>query len=207
MDTDNTLTVAPSPSQSVAPIPQIPLPKHPSFSSLDADVILQSVNSTLFCVHKVNLCALSAFFRDMFYVGNPDLSPRDDPILVSEPDTVLELLLPMFYPVDDLTTPTDFTKVESALLMQCYEATGKYQMWLASLALRSFVEPVISIDPFLVINLANRTNDSALLTKAVKASLAFDILADVSWYCEKTGVLWPKLVGPPVGQILMGELT
>lgn len=53
---------------------------------------------------------------------------------------VIEVLLQMCYPADDETPPLDFATVDIALLLDEYEVTVKYQMWLAGLALRSLVE-------------------------------------------------------------------
>jgi len=110
---------------------------HPNFNHPDSDVILQSSDNILFLVHKANLCSASLVFKDMFLVGSPDQSPSSEPIVVSERAGALELLLAMCYPREE---PIDFAKVENALVLDCYEMSVKYGMWVAGYALRSFVE-------------------------------------------------------------------
>ena len=117
-----------------------PTPVYNSRFAIGGDIILRAADNVLFSVHKANLSTLSAFFRDMFHVGSPDLSPDSEPITMSERAIIIELLLQTCYPADDGTPPLDFSMVEDSLLLAVYEATVKYQMWLAGLALRSFVE-------------------------------------------------------------------
>jgi len=117
-----------------------PTPVYNNRFATGGDIILRASDNVLFSVHKANLSALSAFFRDMFHVGSAQLSPESEPITMSERAIVIELLLQTCYPVDDGTPPLDFSMVEDSLLLSIYEAAVKYQMWLVGLALRSFVE-------------------------------------------------------------------
>ena len=117
-----------------------PTPVYNTRFATGGDIILRASDNILFSVHKANLSTLSAFFRDVFHVASPDLSPDDEPITMSERAAVIEVLLQTCYPADDGTPPLDFATVDNALLLDVYEATVKYQMWLAGLALRSFVE-------------------------------------------------------------------
>ncbi|KAH7098697.1 hypothetical protein BKA62DRAFT_712067 [Auriculariales sp. MPI-PUGE-AT-0066] len=167
---------------------------HPRFASPDADFVIRSSDGTLFRVHKANLGAHSAIFKDMFILGSGNASPDEEPIQLSESAAVLELLLPMFYPAEDCRSPVEFATSTESDILACYEATGKYQMWLGSLALRSFVKPVLKTNPFALINLAHRNNDAILVKKAVKATLEFDILSDLPKHRESTGMLWPDLL-------------
>lgn len=110
---------------------------HPSFDFPDSNVTLCSPEGTLFRVHHANLVACSVTFRDMFHVGKPS----DEIIQLSESSTTLARLLAMCYPAED--PPVDFSSLELKAVLDCYEAVVKYQMWVAGLALRGFVECVV----------------------------------------------------------------
>jgi len=56
---------------------------------------------------------------------------ESEPITISERAAVVEVLLQTCYPVDDGTPPLDFAAIDNALLLDVYEATVTYQMWLA----------------------------------------------------------------------------
>jgi hypothetical protein len=160
-------------------------------------------------VHKHNLAALSLIFRDMFHIGDSRLSEKEI-VQLSEPSAVLEVLIAMCYPAEE--PPYDIGKLPNDVVADCYEATVKYGMWVAGLALRSFItyavlsydnrtltadgafRPLIASDPFRVVRLAHNLNDSALLADAVRATLDVDILTDTPALRAKTGPLWPDLV-------------
>jgi len=61
-------------------------------------------------------------------------------------------------------------------------------------AQRRVRRPLIGRNPFLVVNLAHRLNDSVMLKRAVAATLDIDILSDAPTFRAKTGILWPNLV-------------
>ncbi|EJD42502.1 hypothetical protein AURDEDRAFT_114974 [Auricularia subglabra TFB-10046 SS5] len=167
---------------------------HENFSFPDSDVTLRSSDNILFCVHKANLSAFSVVFRDMFDIGKAsnDGQPQNDPITVTETADTLALLLAMCYPATD--PPVDFTSLPSAVILNCYEATVKYKIWVAGLALRSFVLPLVDKDPFLVVKLAYKLKDSVLMNAALAETLKHDILAKSVECAEKAGPLWAALL-------------
>ncbi|KZV80050.1 hypothetical protein EXIGLDRAFT_845911 [Exidia glandulosa HHB12029] len=161
---------------------------HTSFNFADSDVTLRSSDNVLFRVHRANLMACSVTFRDMFHVGKE----TDEAVALSEKSSTLAHLLAMCYPAED--PPVDFSLLASGDILDCYEAAVKYQMWVAGLALRSFVEPVVHMDPFRVVRSAHTLNDSVLMQKAVKATLELDILANAAEYRVKAGITWTSLL-------------
>lgn len=170
------------------------LSKNEQFNFPDSDVTLHSSDDVLFAVHKANLSAFSVVFRDMFQIGkaSTDYQQREDPIPVSETADTLALLLSMCYPAAD--PPVDFNTLPSTVILDCYEATVKYQIWVAGLALRSFVLPLVDKDPFLVTKLAYKLKDSVLMNAALAETLKHDILANSTQYAEKAGPLWAALL-------------
>ncbi|KZW03528.1 hypothetical protein EXIGLDRAFT_721745 [Exidia glandulosa HHB12029] len=161
---------------------------HTSFNFADSDVTLRSSDNVLFRVHRANLMACSVTFRDMFHVGKE----TDEAVQLSETSSTLAHLLAMCYPAED--PPVDFSLLASGDILACYEAAVKYQMWVAGLALRSFVEPVVHIDPFRVVRSAHTLSDSVLMQKAVKATLELDILGNTAEYRVKAGITWTSLL-------------
>jgi len=121
-------------------LPVAPTSVYNSRFATGGDIILRTSDDIHFSVHQANMVILSAFFHDMFHVGSAQLSPNSEPITMPERVAVIEVLLQMCYPADDETPPLDFATVDIALLLDEYEVTVKYQMWLAGLALRSLVE-------------------------------------------------------------------
>ncbi|EJD42503.1 hypothetical protein AURDEDRAFT_185944 [Auricularia subglabra TFB-10046 SS5] len=168
-----------------------PAAPHPQFDFADSDFVLQSSDNVLFRVHKANLGAFSAVFRNMF--GDAEGQATAEPVPVAETSSTLEILLAMCYPAEE--PPVDFTTLDARVVLACYEATVKYQMWVAGLALRSFVQPLVHLEPFLVAKLAHRLNDSALMTATAEETLKCDILAKSQEYAEKAGpTVWPALL-------------
>lgn len=138
MDADPaTAAVAPPLDDDHTSIPDTPPPEptvHALFDFADSDVTLLSSDGTHFRVHTANLAAVSMKFRDMV----SSATPSDDVVPLGESAATLALLLAMCYPAED--PPVDFSTLEAATVLDCYEAAVKYQMWVAGLALRSFVE-------------------------------------------------------------------
>ncbi|KZW03504.1 hypothetical protein EXIGLDRAFT_758853 [Exidia glandulosa HHB12029] len=163
---------------------------HASFNHTDSDVTLASADGTRFHVHLANLAAFSLKFREMIDIGQKD--PNVEIIQLSESTETLAILLAMCYPAED--PPVDFSTLEPAVVLGCYEAAVKYQMWVAGLALRSFVEPIVSVDPFQLARLAHKLCESVLLNKAAQATLEVDILANAALYSAKSGPLWSHLL-------------
>ncbi|KZW02804.1 hypothetical protein EXIGLDRAFT_730915 [Exidia glandulosa HHB12029] len=157
----------------------------------DADIVLRSSDQQLFKANRQALAYHSAVFRDMFSLAGHD--GHEEMVDMSESATCLAVILTMCYPLDE--PPVDFATLEADLVLECYEAAGKYGMWVAGLALRNCVEPLIKTEPFLVARTAHRLRDRVLLLAAGRELLKRNILVDAEENGRKAGVgLWANLL-------------
>ncbi|KAF8625532.1 hypothetical protein AX17_006820, partial [Amanita inopinata Kibby_2008] len=69
---------------------------HPLFSSPEADIVLRSLEGTLFRVHSYILRTTSGLFRTVFTLPQPPTQSKDSTIIsIYEPSQLLCLLLPL----------------------------------------------------------------------------------------------------------------
>lgn len=198
---------------------------HPKFSYNDSDLTVCSSDNVLFCVHKTNLADHSAVFQDMLHIGRgigntsaipiPRASVTDaqnvsssNTINLTESSETLAVLLAMCYPHRE--PPVSVETLPATAMLNCYEATVKYEMWVATLALKGFVEyawrsllchrtertnrPLATKEPVLVAALAYRLRDSKLLARCERAILDLDLLGNANEYATKAGAAWGPLV-------------
>lgn len=163
---------------------------HDAFNFEDADVTLKSSDGVRFRVHKARLATVSVMFRDMFENGTDDAGV----VSVGETAATLGVLLPMCYPASSDTPPVDLERLDHSQLMQCFEASCKYDMWVATQLLRRLLVPLVDKDPFSLVRVAFVVQDKDLLAKAAEATLALDILAPGDQLQEKAGTAWPALL-------------
>ncbi|EJD42521.1 hypothetical protein AURDEDRAFT_145705 [Auricularia subglabra TFB-10046 SS5] len=176
--------------QNQDPCPGVPGQIHDAFNFEDADVTLRSRDDMLFRVHKARLATVSAMFRDMFENGTDDA----DVVNVNEDAQTLGVLLPMCYPATSDTPPVDFEALDHAQLMACYEASCKYDMWVATQLLRRLLVPLVNKDPFNLVRVAFLAQDQDMTARAAKATLELDILKPGDEFQEKAGLTWPALL-------------
>lgn len=106
---------------------------HPNFAFDDSDLTVCSSDNVLFRVHVHNLADHSSIFQDMLCVGQDAGS-----VPLQESSQTLAIIFAMCYPLRE--APLDFSSLPAETILDCYEATLKYEMWVGELALRGFVE-------------------------------------------------------------------
>lgn len=166
---------------------------HAAFDFADSDVTLRSSDGVLFRVHKARLASHSLMFKDMFEHAADDAGD----VTVGDTADTLAVLLPLCYPsAVGGPPPVDLEALDGEQLIVCYEASFKYDMWLASQLLRRLLLPRIEADPFRAVRVAYVVQDKDMLSKAAEAALQHDLLANAKTkeYREKAGSAWPALL-------------
>ncbi|KAJ7125772.1 hypothetical protein C8R43DRAFT_1212083 [Mycena crocata] len=89
---------------------------HPTFSSPDADIVLESFERTLYRVHSYTLRTTSVFFRTMLSLPPPEGGHSIEPIAIHQPDASVEPLLCLMSGLATLPWRS-FDELESVLFL------------------------------------------------------------------------------------------
>nr|GAT53751.1 predicted protein [Mycena chlorophos] len=148
---------------------------HPSFDDEFADVVLQSLEGTLYRVHSFVLRTTSGFFRTMLSLPQPpapDGKPHHAEIPVGEHDVVLERVLRMLCGLE-IPRWTSFDELESALeLIEKWDTPGPLSFIRTALP-----APMFADDPLRVYLLATRFGWQEETDSALVQTLKLDLLA------------------------------
>ncbi|KAF7296400.1 BTB domain-containing protein [Mycena chlorophos] len=151
---------------------------HPSFDDEFADVVLQSLEGTLYRVHSFVLRTTSGFFRTMLSLPQPpapDGKPHHAEIPVGEHDAVLERVLRMLCGLE-IPRWTSFDELESALeLIEKWDTPGPLSFIRTALP-----APMFADDPLRVYLLATRFGWQEETDSALVQTLKLDLLAPAS---------------------------
>ncbi|TFK81899.1 hypothetical protein K466DRAFT_631972 [Polyporus arcularius HHB13444] len=112
------------------------------FNDPSADAVLRTSDNVEFRVFRWFLKAISPLFDDMFALPQPPGSTSTSPILMSEPSSVLEVLLRLYYPFPEMPTFSSFCDAKPVLA-----AAHKLQLTRIEPILNDAALPYISKDP------------------------------------------------------------
>ncbi|KAJ6606913.1 hypothetical protein B0H10DRAFT_1956714 [Mycena sp. CBHHK59/15] len=127
----------------------VPDSLHPAFSDKSADVVLQSVEGTMYRVHAFTLRNTSGFFRTMLSLPQTSESKVHHEIPVGEKDAVLERVLRMMCGLE-IPRWTSFNELESTLdLIEKWDAPGPL-----SIVRTAITSPLFANEPLRVYVLA-----------------------------------------------------
>lgn len=101
---------------------------HPSYSSLDTDLVLSSKDGVKFRVHSLVLKLSSGVFREILSVPRAENESPNDPIDLEESGEVLKALLDLVYPSGGLPDMPTFDFVRDlSIACEKYEMAGATQ--------------------------------------------------------------------------------
>lgn len=149
---------------------------HPAFAVDNGDVLIQSSDSVLFGVHSCILTMASPVFRESLPLPPPSATSESilvrQPLVLTEPAHVLDLLLRIIYPVP---TPT---LDNLSVLAKVLAASIEYDISVATTTLRKqLISPsFLSSEPLRVFAIACRFGFKEEATEASNATLSMNIV-------------------------------
>ncbi|KAF7326140.1 BTB domain-containing protein [Mycena kentingensis (nom. inval.)] len=145
---------------------------HSVFSDATADVVLQSLEGTLYRVPSFVLRTTSGFFRTMLSLPQPADAKTTHEIPVGEHDGVMERVLRMMCGME-IPPWSSFDELESALeLMEKWDTPGPL-----SFARTALPGPMFAAEPLRVYLVATRFGWQPETTAALLQTLQLDLLS------------------------------
>lgn len=156
---------------------------HPSYSSLDADLLLSSKDGVKFRVHSVVLKLASGVFRDMLSIPRAASEGAGDPIQLEESGEVLSAVLDLIYPSSALPDMPTFDFVRDlSVACEKYEMAGATQTIKKHVFGPRFVYPALkmfSLSRQLEWDSESKIASSETLSIDLSQSQALDVLRTI----------------------------
>ncbi|TFK81897.1 hypothetical protein K466DRAFT_568745 [Polyporus arcularius HHB13444] len=153
------------------------------FDDASADTVLRTSDNVDFRVFRWFLKGMSPFFDDLFALPQPPGSISTDPILMSEPSSVLETLLRLHYPFPQPLTFSSFDDAKPVLA-----AAHKLQLTRIEPVLHRATLPYITENPLRAYGFALRHGMEDLVRLAAREFLMVQDFAAVQDSDELEGL-------------------
>jgi len=142
------------------------------FKADDYDIMVESSDSTLFRLHKINLQMHSEIFAAAGSVSSEKSEPTSpDVVQLAEDSRTLELLFQYMYP----QRQPDLSLVEFEELSGLAEAAEKYLVYAALEICKRHMQDSIPSHPLPVLKYATRHNYRKLVDEAARHTLSYHI--------------------------------